>query len=240
LPPPPGTRNLSAAVYEGLRQAISDGAVPPGYHLREAWISRHYGVSSTPVREALRRLEREGLVTIRPNRGAVVQAFDVQGAINLYELRELLEAAAIRHAAQAPAPDLSRAEALLAQMRPAAARRPARPGLRTAGATAAATGDGTLSSWQLDVEFHRALHDVGPNPLLAELAERTHRQIQAVRARADLIAQTSRPAQTVQEHEAILDAVRRHDADEAERLVRQHIRSVRDRVLDVLRKLPHP
>jgi DNA-binding GntR family transcriptional regulator len=91
--------------------------------------------------------------------------------------------------------------------------------------------------WPVDVAFHRAVHEIGPNRLLADLAERTHRQIQAVRARAGMVT-TGIPGRSNAEHAALLDAIRRRDAGEAERAVREHIRAVRDRVLPALDRLP--
>jgi DNA-binding GntR family transcriptional regulator len=271
LPPrAAGPTGLATAVYEALRAAISHGQLPPHYHLRENPLAAHFGVSSTPVREALRRLEREGLVVVRPNRGAVVQAFDRRSALNLYEVRELLEVEAVRQAALAPERDLRPAERLLEDLaRLEAADRgrrgsgAARRGRRASAAAesdrggppadplaqlAAGVGpdgrggghaDGRALLWPIDVAFHRAVNEIGPNHLLADLAERTHRQIQAVRARAGMVT-PGIPGRSNAEHAALLDAVRRRDADEAERLVREHIRAVRDRVLPALERLIDP
>ncbi len=93
--------NLAEAVYRVLREAITDGSLPPGERLREIPLARRFGVSTTPVREALRRLEREGLVEINPRRGAVVPRFEPADIAQLYEAREVLECRAVRRAAEA-------------------------------------------------------------------------------------------------------------------------------------------
>jgi DNA-binding GntR family transcriptional regulator len=224
LPRLEGARGLSATVYESLRRAISNGTLSPNYHLRENPLAAHFGVSTTPVREALRRLEREGLVTIRPNRGAVVQAFDLRGTMNLYEVRELIEVEAVRQAALAPARDFAPAEALLDQL----SRIPVPGDLR------GRQGDGELL-WPIDIAYHRAVNEIGPNHLLADLAERTHRQIQAIRARASVVT-TGKPGQSQAEHVALLAAIRDRDADAAAEIARRHIRAVRDRVLPALER----
>jgi DNA-binding GntR family transcriptional regulator len=261
LPPVEAARGLSVAVYESLRRAISDGTLPPNYHLRENPLAAHFGVSTTPVREALRRLEREGLVVIRPNRGAVVQAFDLRGAMDLYEVRELLEVEAVRQAAASQERDLSHAERLLAELTEHQAQNAQREALASQQQSATVNGQrtrrarqrntpqndgvpvtGTITSaplWPLDMAFHRALHEIGPNHLLAEMAERTHRQIQAVRARSGMVSGVQ-PSQSHTEHVALLEAIRKRKPDDAEKIVRKHIRSVRDRVLPALERANAP
>jgi DNA-binding GntR family transcriptional regulator len=204
-------------------------------------------------------------VVIRPNRGAVVQAFDQRSALNLYELRELLEVEAVRQAALVPERDLRKAERLLdeltqlheaddrehttgqrhrrARIDATSARQPGRAGAQTHGLEQALPDrrtdgrpDGRALLWPVDVAFHRAVHEIGPNHLLADLAERTHRQIQAIRARAGMVA-TGTPGRSNVEHTALLEAIRRRDPDEAAHIIRQHIRAVRDRVLPALNQV---
>lgn len=208
-------RGLSAGVYEALRRAIAAGSLPPRFRLRETALASQFGVSTTPVREALRRLEREGLVHISPHRGASVAAFDLTTARSLYDVRELLECAAIRQAAGSRGLDPRHADGLLEAMK----------------ATATHVDQAAFNA--LDVEFHRALNDLSGNTVLADLAERVHRQIQSVRAHA-AIHLAGRPAVSYREHVAILGAVRRHQARNAERLLRVHIQEVRDEVLAAL------
>lgn len=212
-------RGLGARVYEALRRAIAAGSLPPRFRLRENALASQFGVSTTPVREALRRLEREGLVHISPNRGASVAAFDLTTARSLYDVRELLECAAIRQAAAARGFDPRRADGLLEAMK----------------ATAAYEDQAAFNA--LDVEFHRALNDLSGNTVLADLAERVHRQIQSVRAHA-AIHLAGRPAVSHREHAALVQAVRRHQVRNAERLLRAHIQEVRDEVLVALAKTP--
>ena len=95
----PERSQLKDQVYQELKQAIVDLRLEPGQPLREATLSAQLGVSKTPVREALVRLQEEGLVTIEPYRGATVSGYAHDDLVEIYELREILEGACARHAA---------------------------------------------------------------------------------------------------------------------------------------------
>jgi DNA-binding GntR family transcriptional regulator len=86
-------------VHEALRRAIIDGDFVPGERLRAEAIASRFGTSRTPVREALLLLEREGLVEVSPNRGAMVRRFDTADLVDLYEVRAVLEPYAAARAA---------------------------------------------------------------------------------------------------------------------------------------------
>ena len=209
--------NLADFAYGAIREAITDGTLRPGFRLREIALSQQIGVSTTPVREALRRLEREGLVKINPRRGALVRLLDEDEARELYDLRELLEAYALGRAAERTDIDLSRAVELLTAAR-ATIDEPAQ-----------------IKFNRLDVEFHHALTVLGGNREVAELAKRVHRRIQGIRVRSSIQLQ-GRPARSHAEHEEIVAAIRRHDPAAAERLIRAHITGVRDAVLAMLHR----
>jgi DNA-binding GntR family transcriptional regulator len=93
-------RKVTDWVYEELKAAIVDLRLAPGDPLREATLAGQLGVSKTPIREALTRLEQEGLVETTSFKGAVVTGYSRQDLIEIYELRELLENAAARAAAE--------------------------------------------------------------------------------------------------------------------------------------------
>jgi DNA-binding GntR family transcriptional regulator len=90
-----------AAAYEALQRGIANGQYPPGSWLREEDVAAAAGVSRTPVREALHRLQAEGLVQILRNRGALVVGWTAQDLDDIYDLRVLLEGYGVRRAAQA-------------------------------------------------------------------------------------------------------------------------------------------
>jgi DNA-binding GntR family transcriptional regulator len=103
LPPLPQTGSLVDRIHEALGAAIMSGGLDPGTRLREISLANHFGVSTTPLREALRRLDFEGLIDVHPRRGAVVTALTPATVAQLYEIRTILETGAVRLAARSPA-----------------------------------------------------------------------------------------------------------------------------------------
>jgi DNA-binding GntR family transcriptional regulator len=95
----PGRSSASDA-YERLLSEIEEGGLPPGTRLREAELADRLAISRTPVREALKRLELQGLVTHEPHHGAVIASLEYGQVTELYLLREILEGSAARLAAQ--------------------------------------------------------------------------------------------------------------------------------------------
>lgn len=94
------TRDLGEEAYGRIRGAIRDGSLAPGERLTETDLASRFGVSRTPVRQAIARLEAEGLLTREPRRGLTVTRPDHQQIVELYVMREVLEGAAARLAAQ--------------------------------------------------------------------------------------------------------------------------------------------
>ncbi|WP_209318362.1 GntR family transcriptional regulator [Falsiroseomonas selenitidurans] len=101
---PAPSRDLGQEAYGRIRTAIRDGTLPPGLRLTETDLAARFGVSRTPVRQAIARLESEGLLTHEPRRGLTVTQPDHQQVVELYVMREVLEGAAARLAAQHASP----------------------------------------------------------------------------------------------------------------------------------------
>jgi DNA-binding GntR family transcriptional regulator len=93
------------AVYNSLRRRVVSGELPPGSALRQEDLARHYGASRVPVREAMTRLEAEGLLLLRPRRGYVVGSLDLSEIEEIFALRAVVEEHAGRLAAEAHTPD---------------------------------------------------------------------------------------------------------------------------------------
>lgn len=204
--------SLVDQVRDSLHAAITAGVLDPGARLREIPLSQHFGISTTPVREALRRLESEGLVEVQPRRGAVVVALEDHVVSDLYDLRLVLETAGARLAATASDLDLSGVYALMSQLE--------------------SLVDGPESEFAgVDVALHRAINDLSGNRELAETAERVHRRIQAVRVRS---AVPGRLRIAQDQHAEMVEALRRRDPDLAEAATRTHILSAKQNVLSVL------
>jgi DNA-binding GntR family transcriptional regulator len=97
-------RTVGDMVYNVLREGIVEGVFPPGEYLRQDYLAEMIGVSRIPVRSALMQLEVEGLITLHPYRGAMVNQISGDEMAEIYEMRQLLEAAAIRKAFAAMTP----------------------------------------------------------------------------------------------------------------------------------------
>lgn len=215
LPRLEARRSLTDAAHHALGEAITHGMIAPGAPLREVEIATQLGISATPVREALQRLEREGLVTVSPHRGATVVTFTPIEIANLYDIHEILESHAVRRASESSERDTSVLEHLLKEEE------------------ATLTEPDQQAFNRLDIRFHRTLNELSGNAPLAELTEQIHRRIQSVRVGFD-VHLPNRPMQSHAQHKDLLAAVRDGHADRAEALARAHIQTVRDAVLKML------
>lgn len=218
LPTVGARQSLVDVAYEAVREAITSGSLLPGTRLREAALAQHFGISTTPVREALRRLDREGLVRLSPNRGAIVAEFDVREILDLFEIREVLECRAVRRAAGRRTRDVAPAEVVLDAAEEQVAQR-------------------DRVAWnRLEVAFHRAINDLSGNFELAELTERIHRTVQGlcVRCMREPIYGPEKLQLMQSQHRAILAAVREGNPRDAELQARAHIHSIRDSIAAAL------
>ncbi|MDQ7820937.1 MAG: GntR family transcriptional regulator [Armatimonadota bacterium] len=199
---------LQELAYSRLRADITNGALPPGASLREEELSRHLGVSRTPLREALRRLAEEGLVEVSPYRGARVVRLNTDQLEELFEAREALEGMAARLAAvRMPLSRIRQIHQRLQSRLREVGRRP-----------------GKYHPPRLD--FHLEILQASGNRTLAILAERLYARLALARALSGAFRERAEPA--AREHLDILAAIRRRDPEAAERLMRRHIRRSRE------------
>jgi DNA-binding GntR family transcriptional regulator len=193
---------------EALAQHIADeivaGRLRPGAALEEIPLAAAHGVSRTPVREALRRLESSGLVETRPRRGAVVARPEPRRLREIFAVMAELEALSAAAAARAMPP---------------AARRELEALHRRMGAMVRA---GELGAYREgNVAFHQALYAGAQNGYLAELAQDTRRRLAPFRAAQ--LETGDRLRRSHDEHGAIVTAILRGDAEEAARVMREHL-----------------
>ena len=154
-----GRRNLTAQelVLASLREAILTAALPPGSRLRQERLADQFGTSRIPVREALRALEHEGLVTSLPYRGFTVTELDADDIEEVYELRILLESQAVRLAVPLMTDeDLTTLEVLYAQM------------------THASAGEAQLAARE---RFYISLYSMAGRPRLVSLIARLRQEV---------------------------------------------------------------
>jgi DNA-binding GntR family transcriptional regulator len=192
------------AAYRYIRHAIQGGQLKPGERLREIELARQIGLSRTPIREALGRLETEGLVAHDPARGVVVAELDYSMVTELYYMREVLEGTAARLAAQhASDVEISILDDLCQQYE-ALLNDPA--GLAVC-----------------NRRFHETLYRCSHNRYLLNMVTVLHDAL-------SLLGRTTldnpeRAAETLREHRAVVAAIHVRDADAAEQALRAHIRS---------------
>jgi DNA-binding GntR family transcriptional regulator len=200
-------RRVTDWVYEEVRQAVIELKLKPGEALREATIAEQLGVSKTPVREALARLEQEGLVETTSFKGAVVSGYSPEDLQEIYELRELLEGAAARAAATSASDEtLKRLAALVSESRELGDR------------------DDLEGLAVLLGDFDLVIFEQVTNERIRALIENLKAHLTRIGRLTEDIP--GRVKASVAEHAVIVDAIGAHDPDEAERSMRRHIRSV--------------
>lgn len=206
--PLPADGALARALFQRLSEAIIRGEIPLGAKLSEPALSRQYGVSRGPLREALNRLEERRLVERTPRLGARVVSLSAETFRQIYGVREALEGMAARGAARAMGEaDLSRLRAILASQE----------------ASLDDTGEHAPNALGgMDEDFHVAIaRAAGNGLLLGLLCGDLYQQLRLYRSQLRKVAGRGRRAVT--EHRRILDAIEDRDAGMAEWQMRRHI-----------------
>ena len=195
---------LRERVHDHLKQEILANRYAPGSELLEVPLSRELGVSRGPIREALHRLEAEGLVEITPRRGAVVISLTKRDFLEAYQVREALEALAVRLAvARLTEVELAHAEALIERM-----------------AEHAASGD-MDAFFEENTAFHATFVEASGNGKLVEFYGRLMAQMGPYRRPSARLRGSVE--QSIAEHRAIVSAARDRDADRAVEMLVRHI-----------------
>jgi DNA-binding GntR family transcriptional regulator len=201
-------RTVSASVAASLRDDIVSGVLESGTRLRQVELARRFGVSTTPVREALAALQSEGLVRLHPQRGAVVFVPTVDNLREHYEIRAALEALAAKRAAERFDP--ARGDALAAMLDEMAA------------------GPDVERYLELNLRFHSELYALAERPRLVEMIETLR---DASSAYLHIYAKVEFPSDRLDaEHREILAACRARDPERAAEAVRHHLRQTVDHV----------
>ncbi|WP_424212888.1 GntR family transcriptional regulator [Streptomyces sp. BI20] len=207
-PPSDGaTRRPPAAaerVYQYVKQSVLDRRYEGGTLLTEGELAEAVGVSRTPVREALLRLETEGLLKLYPKKGALVLPVSAQEIADVVETRLLVEEFTVRRATPAPPALLARLDELMAELR-----------------AHAALGD-LPAMMAADRAFHAEIVRCAGNAILSRLYDQL-RDRQLRMGVALLHAHPERLAKTIAEHAEILAAIRSGDPDTAAAAVRAHV-----------------
>lgn len=218
LSEPADRQTLAESITGRLRQLILEGQLPPGQSLRPADLAPRLGVSVMPVREALRILEAEGLVTFRPRIGARVSEISEEDVEELYVVRAALEGLAARHAVRnLTDADLAALHEVFDEM------------------TQARERDDFIAFSSADREFHRINYAASGRPGLVKKILDLWDYGRRIFALAPQTRESMEPAYRA--HGMILDALDRRDAEAAERLTRIHTDEAAGRILAALRRL---
>ena len=202
--------SLRGRVFQKIREDILRGVYKEHDELREVSIGEELGVSRTPVREALRQLELEGLVTIVPNKGAYVTGITPQDVHDIYKIRSLLEGLCARWATEhITGRQIEELEEiiLLSEFH-----------LRKKSAEQAEQVS------ELDGKFHKVLYEASNSRILEHVLSDFHKYVQMARMMS--VGAKDRAERSIEEHRDILKAIKDKDPDKAEWLANQHIMKV--------------
>jgi len=212
-----GYKPLREIVYETLRDAIINQILKPGERLMEIQLADEMGVSRTPVREAIRKLELEGLIVMVPRRGAYVAGISMKDIHEVFEVRGALEALAAKLAAERITnEELEEMERRLVQ---------------EAEETVA---NNLRSIVEIDTSFHELLYKAARNSRLIQFINNLQEQLH--RFRSASLARPGRSKTALEEHKKIVEALAERNAKLAEKLAIEHIGNAEHAMLLSLEK----
>ena len=207
---------LRETVCEALRHAIRNGILEPGERLMEVQLAEELGISRTPVRETIRKLEQEGYVIMMPRRGTYVSSVSVNDIKEIFEIRSALESLSTGLAARRIEPDeLEKLRALLTEIEGHIERRDIDKIVET------------------DIEFHGLLYQVSRNERLVTIISNLKEQL--ARFRTLSMSYPGRLQQTLEEHRAMVEAIAAGDVEAARDAAERHMEQAEETLLKAMR-----
>lgn len=198
--------SLRGKVYDRIREDILNGVYKEHEELKEATLGKMMEVSRTPVREALRQLELEGLVEIIPNKGARVTGITKKDIEDIYQIRYLLEGLSARWATEHVT------EELIDKME------------ETLYLTEFHAKKGNFGQvYELDSQFHELMYEASGSKMLNHILSDFHMYV--TRIRKTSLATDNRSKNSTEEHRAILEAIKERNAEKAEECAHNHVMS---------------
>ncbi|MCI5995780.1 MAG: GntR family transcriptional regulator [Blautia sp.] len=208
---------LRDVVFNTLRQAILKGELKPGERLMEIQLANRLGVSRTPVREAIRKLELEGLVLMIPRKGAEVAEITIKDLEDVLEVRAALEELAVKDAC------LNITEEQLQELRKA-----------NMDFKKSMEGDDLISRVQADMRFHEIIYDATNNRRLVQILNNLREQM--YRYRMEYLKDRSMYQVLLNEHEDILQGLEQHDLEKAGEAICIHIENQKESIINSIRE----
>jgi DNA-binding GntR family transcriptional regulator len=206
---------LRELVFESLREAIINRQLEPGERMMEIQLAEEMGVSRTPVREAIRKLELEGLVVMVPRKGAYVAGLSLKDVAEVFEMRRALEGLASELAADRITDDeLDNLERYLVKIADDIER-------------------GDLNQVvETDTDFHTLLYQASRNQRLTQSISNLREHIQ--RFRTTSLSNPGRMKEALEEHRKIVEAISSRDGEAARRLAQEHIENAENCLMNVI------
>ncbi|MCW2530316.1 MAG: GntR family transcriptional regulator [Pseudonocardiales bacterium] len=197
----------SHRIADTLRASILHGDLLPGQRIRQEILAEEHGASRIPVREALRLLQSDGLVTLVANSGAWVSRLTEQECSEVYQVRERLEPLLLRMSLpNLTDDDVSELDGL---------------------ATSMELNNDVETFMRLDRQFHLLTYSAASSTLVSGMIDKLWNTTQHYRRAFTRLVGIGGSAVTHMEHHLLVDAIRRHDGDDAERILLSHIRRTR-------------
>lgn len=207
---------LRDVVFDNIRNAILDGTLRPGERLMEIQLSKQLGVSRTPVREAIRKLELEGLVIMVPRKGAYVASISKKEVLDILELRIGLESMAARLAAERISEmEVEELEKISSKLEKSIKE------------------NNLEKMMKYDEDFHKLIFDITGNEKLKSILSTIWEPVYN-KFRLDYMSDYSSAVNIVEEHKKIVMALRKGDKDLAEELAKEHIEKSEQFMIDHL------
>jgi len=206
---------LREIVFETLREAIINATLKPGERLMEIQLAEEMGVSRTPVREAIRKLELEGFVVMVPRKGAYVADISTKDIADVFEIRAALEGLAAGLAAERiTEEELEQLERILVKI------------------GECIKNNDLEKLIEVDTEFHDTLFKASRNERLVQIVSNLREQIQ--RFRTASLSTPGRMKYALEEHKKIVEAVSERNVELAQALAREHIENAENSMFELL------
>ncbi|TQQ84510.1 GntR family transcriptional regulator [Peptacetobacter hominis] len=204
---------LRDVVFESLRKAIVEGQLKPGQRMMEVQLAEQLGVSRTPVREAIRKLELEGLVIMLPRKGAYVADMSIKDIIDLLEVRAALEGLAASLAAERmDDAGIKKLKTISKELKKSVSESDLKEILKK------------------DVEFHQCIFEASGNKRLAQMINALWEQV--YRFREGYMSDYNAALSIIEEHESLIAAIENGECENAAKCAKDHIEKAEQYMID--------